>query len=530
MKVLYTDARIVPMSGENDRFTCMGVEDGKISYLGNEVPAGAYDCVIPLGGRFVYPTLTDSHMHLLYSIVLSACSFNICHMTEKGVMPDSLIGIEQEIRAYVKTHPGNGLIMVNQYIASAIKEGRLPSAAELDEWTGGRETVVFNIDFHSCSLSTSLAEKLGLKTENGVLSGEAFDMHQGEITNYASNGVGIRLLAKGLGEFTNTCLDFGITRVCALDGDGDCAPGKDSLLSLLVFLSRRMDLDVRLFPEYMNFGVLDKLGAKMRNLRIGGCGKWELDGSVGSHSAAFYHPFVDTGTVGKLYHDDAKIRGLVREGLEKGIQLSTHAIGTVAIDQIVDAYRASASLIPENGPMPRIDHYEFPSREAVEFVKGHRIAVTLQPGYAYLDKRCIHSYERHMDPADIERIVPLKELADAGVLMLGSSDSPVQGVDPYEQMRGMTDYYDPAQSLSAYEAFSTYTVNAAKALGENDGQLCVGAPANFFVSRSDLLHASPEELCAARADEVYLRGKKLKKKKGTVGELLALMLRRPKKI
>jgi len=515
------------MTGESDRFTCMGVEDGKIIYLGNNAPADAYDRVVSLNGRFVYPTMTDSHLHLLYSIVLSACSFNICRMTEKGVVPDRLEDIAAEIRAYVASHPGNGLIMVNQYIASAIAEGRLPSAKELDAWTGGREIVVFNIDFHSCSMSTSLAGRLHLETENGVLAGESFDMHQGEITNYASSKVNLRVLAKGLAEFSNTCLDFGITRVCALDGDG--VP-KDPLLSLLVFLAGRMDLDVRLFPQYLDFDILKKVGSKMGRPRLGGCGKWELDGSVGSHSAAFYHPYRDNGKTGTLYHKSEEIEDCIRQGLENGVQMSAHAIGTAAIDQIVDAYRQCERLIPSVGPMPRIDHFEFPSQEAVEFVKKHRIAVTLQPGYAYLDRRCIHSYDRFMDPADIERIVPLKDLADAGVTMLGSSDSPVQGVHPYEQMRGMMDYYVPEQSLSAYEAFSTYTVNAGKALGEADGQLRVGAPANFFVSRADILHASPNEICKTRADEVYLRGKKQKKKKGTVGELLALLTRRPAKI
>jgi len=527
MKILYTNARIVPMTGEKDTFSCMGVENGKITYLGGKAPAESYDRTVDLEERFVYPTLTDSHLHLLYSIVLSACSFNICRMTPEGVVPGCMEGVEKEIRAYAQTHPGTGLIMVNQFIASAVKEGRLPNAGELDVWTGGREIVVFNIDFHSCSVSTALSGKLGLKTENGILSGEAFDMHQGEITGYASSQVDIRVLAKGLAEFTNTCLSFGITRVCALDGDGG---RKDPLFGLLVFLARRMDLDVRLFPQYLDLDVLKKTGPKMRSLRIGGCGKWELDGSVGSHSAAFYHPYKDTGASGTLYHSGEEVEELIRQGLENGVQTSAHAIGTAAIDQIVEAYLKSEALLPKAGPMARIDHFEFPSEKALSFVKEHRIAVTLQPGYAYLDKRLIHSYDRFMDPADIERIVPLKELADAGVKILGSSDSPVQSVHPYEQMRGMMDYYDPARSLSAYEAFATYTVNAGEALGEEDGCLAVGAPANFFVSRQDILQASADTICDVRAEEVYLGGKRLKRKKGTVGELLAMLLRFPKKI
>jgi len=528
MKTLFADAVIVPMTDRDTRYRYMGIEGDRIIYLGNALPEVKYDRTIPCPGKFIYPTLCDSHLHLLYSIVLAASSFSVCRITENGAEPDCLEKVAGLFRSYAEANP-KGLIMANQYIPSVIREERLPVAEELDSWTGGREVVVFTIDGHSCSLSTALSEKLGLRTDDGILRGAAYDMNQGKITSYAASKVNLRVLAKGLANFTNTCRSFGIGKVCALDGD-DNGSGKDILLSLLVFLARRMDIKVRLYPEYMDYGILKKLGKKMKAKRIGGCAKWELDGSVGSRSAAFPHDFADGSPKGELYYKDEVIEEKIREGLSAGLQTTCHAIGTRAIDQIVNALGKAEKLIPSKGAMPRIDHFEFPSESALRFVTEHRVAVTIQPGYAWLDRRCIHSYEKNLDPRDLGRIVPLRSLAEGGAVLLGSSDSPVQSVDPYEQMRGMMDYYDREQSLSAYEAFRTYTAHASSALDEAEGTLTPGGPADFFVTDTDILNSDPASVTAVRAGEVYIDGKRLPEKTGTVMEFLKLIFRSPKRI
>lgn len=37
-------------------------------------------------------------------------------------------------------------------------------------------------------------------------------------------------------------------------------------------------------------------------------------------------------------------------------------------------------------PMPRIDHFEFPSSSAVEKIKHLSVALTVQPGFSWWDK------------------------------------------------------------------------------------------------------------------------------------------------
>lgn len=528
-KILYKNAVFVSMTGNDVRYGYMGTQGDRISYLGNVLPQDKYDSEVDLNGVYVFPTLCDSHVHLLYSIVLAASAFNICNIEDGKIKPDSLYGVEKAVREYAKCHPRQKLIVANQYVPSAINEGRLPTKNELDSWTDSREVIVFSIDGHSCAMSSAALKKIGIDSKDGILYGSEYDHSQSRVTGYVASGVGLSTIARGVANFTNQCLDYGIAKVCALDGEEN-EKGTDLLLTLTVLLARRMNIEVRLFPQYVNFDILKKLAKKMISPRIGGCSKWELDGSVGSHSAAFYNPFKDTGTISQTYYDDETVERKLREALEKGYTFTCHAIGTKAIDQITNAYEKFSKLIPKSGPRCRIDHFEFPSEKAVDFIKKNPVAVTMQPGYSYIDKRYIHSYEKNLGNTELSAMAPLKNMVYDNVLVLGSSDSPVQSVNPYQQMAGMMDYYDDSQSIGAFEALKTFTINAGIALDEKDGALIEGYKANFFTCKSEIVKMSSREIVNVQADSVYINGKAVKRKRGTVPEILLTFLKKPKRI
>ncbi|BDF48294.1 amidohydrolase [Eisenbergiella sp.] len=545
MKTLYYGGTIHTMekrteqeNGEQETFTALGTEGGRIVFVGsgNRETLPGYDRYICLEGMHVYPALTDSHVHLLYTMILAASSFTLCEVTAGGIAPDCMAGVEGKIRDYCRSHPGQKIIVANQYILSAMKEKRLPDRHELDEWTGGKSMIIYNIDGHSSVISTALMKKLGLPCEghDGRFSGEEHEFMQGKVTNLIAANVTPAVLARGIANFSNLCARYGISRVCAMDGNEDVKT--DLLTRLLAFLASRMEIDVRLFPQYMDLERTRPYRRLQRHPRAGGCGSWELDGSVGSHSAAFYPPFRDTGEKGHCYYENDLILSKVREAAQKGIQLSCHAIGEAAIDQILDCYetvqKEKGRIAEKESPLSRIDHFEFPSRQAVEKIKKLPLALTVQPGFSWLDKRYLKSYEQFLPEEKAEQQIPLKELLEAGVCLCGSSDSPVQSMNPFEQMLGMVEFYLPQQSLTNYQALCTYTREPARMLGEegDSGMLTVGKKADFFVLKQNFFKAGPEEFGELHAEYMVKDGRKYEPMKGTVRELLKLLLRRKKKI
>ena len=534
MKTLYTNGQIHTLRRRDEVFACMGVENGRITWLADSEPgdAAGWDRVDLQKGH-VFPALTDSHLHLLYSIVLAASSFTLCQVRDGRLEPDTLAGVEQSVRAWCRANPRQKLLVANGYVTSAIAEKRLPTRQELDDWTGGRRAVIYNIDGHSSAMSTALMRALKIPEEghDGIFAGEAHEFIQGRVTGLIASSVTPGVLARGIGRFTDQCARYGIGRVCALDGNEDL--DNDWLTAALAFLARRMEIDVRLFPQFTSPEKAARFFRAQSTPRMGGCGAWELDGSVGSHSAAFDLPYKDRDDTGHCYRSEAFVRSRLAWALENGVQFSCHAIGSMASRQIVDLYTEQLPAASDpNAPLNRIDHCEFPGPEEVERLKTLPLAVTVQPGFSWLDKRYLKSYEHFLRPEAIRRQIPLRELAEAGVCLCGSSDSPVQSIDPYAQMLGMVEYYLPEKSLTPWQALCSYTVNPARMLGEAaaTGTLEPGKEASFFVCDQDLTVARPEELANTQARYTVVRGTRLRPHAGTVGELLRLLLRRPRKI
>jgi len=109
MRKLYYNGHIHPMTDEAAEFSAIGVCGDRIDYIGNDIPSN-YEKLIDLKGRHVYPALCDSHLHLLYSIVLSAGSFQVCEISPAGVEPKNLAGVSEKLGRYCAENPTQKII------------------------------------------------------------------------------------------------------------------------------------------------------------------------------------------------------------------------------------------------------------------------------------------------------------------------------------------------------------------------------------------------------------------------------------
>lgn len=512
---------------ESDVFSYLAVRRGRIVGTYKTCPCGKFDEVVDLKGQHVYPCLIDGHVHVMFSAVVMATGFNVCEINADGVSPNTFGGIEARIRDYCAKQGSHDIVVMNNFVMSAMDEKRLPTATELDDWSSGRACVVYNIDGHSMALSTAMMQFVGILSENGIFTGEENEKNQGHVIDAISSKINAKILAKGVAQFQNRCAEYGISVVAALEGNADSP--KDLVTSLLVTLARRFSIGVRLFPQYTDLKRAQKFRKYMSKPRIGGCGQWEMDGSVGSHSAAFSVPFKDTGEKAPCYFDQDQVDGFVSEAFKAGYQVGSHAIGDLAIERLMKAY--DKSYDPSSKVLHIIEHCEFPNQETFEQLKRGRYALMMQPGYAWIDKRFLHSYEQTL-PQTVLDEMKMKSFYDAGICLCGSSDSPVQDLDPYLQMQGMTQFYNPKESLTPYEALRCYTANAAKALMEEDerGTLEVGKVADFFTLSEDFFKAPADSISKIRPNQTYIGGKLWKRKKGDLWALVGMMLKRAKKI
>lgn len=117
--------------------------------------------------------------------------------------------------------------------------------------------------------------------------------------------------------------------------------------------------------------------------------KWELDGAIGSQSAAFDRPY-ENGIQAPTYFTDEFIDSKISDLVSRGFAVSAHAIGETAIRQLTSAFekadcqleRTSDDAMP-NCMRYRIDHCEFPAPDTLERIYELKPSVTIQPGYSW---------------------------------------------------------------------------------------------------------------------------------------------------
>ena len=248
------------------------------------------------------------------------------------------------------------------------------------------------------------------------------------------------------------------------------------------------------------------------------------DGSVSGRTAWFYEPFLpnarDLGAenCGMPTCTDEDMDNALAFCRQRGCQLSLHAMGTRAIDRVVD--RALAAGLWDAGPVPpvRIEHVTAPSPHAVEVMAAHGLVAATQPIFPYAE---IGTYVANLGEKRTRACYPLRTMVDAGVPVCISTDAPATSwavpSDPFPNIKSTVTRrayngfdFNAAEALSVEEVLARYTREPARALGfEGLGMLKTGYKASFAVLDRDILGVPAEEIDQVKVAATYIRGEKV---------------------
>ncbi len=238
-------------------------------------------------------------------------------------------------------------------------------------------------------------------------------------------------------------------------------------------------------------------------LKIGGL-KGFMDGSLGSHTAAFLEPFTDApDDSGFLINSLADMRSWIGDADAAGLQVMVHAIGDRAIRDLLDIY---VEVADENGPRDRrfrIEHAQHIHPDDIARFAAQDVIASMQPYHAIDDGRWA---DRVIGPERALTTYAFRSLHDAGARLAFGSDwfvapaKPLEGIYAAVTRRTLDgahpDGWVPSQKISVEEALHAYTTGAAYASFEEDqkGQLAPGMLADFVVLDRDLFTIEPEEI------------------------------------
>lgn len=518
--LLLTNGEIYSMEKPDEKFIAMGIKDGYIRELFAEPPPDPSEIAkktYDVQGKTVLPGLIDSHTHLIYTAIMSQVAFPVSEMVEGRIQPDSIEGVGDKVKKIAQDIPKKNLLIFKDYITSSIKEGRLPYKEEIDNWLPDRTVAFFTIGLHSASFSTKALLESGIDptNHNGIMDESDEEYTPDKLTQMVENHLSLPMILNGLQQTVNDAIKYGIVGIHCLEGDGS-DPNKEQTITFLKNYGSKLPLKLRLYTQIKDAAQLTPIVPSLRTPRIGGCGILCIDGAVSAETAAFYQPYNDAPeNYGELLYPYEELVSDIRKSHEKGYQYTVHAIGTRAIDHTLNAMEEVLQEADDttNKHRFRIDHFEFPSKEAIQRAIDNKLILVCQPGFNWIDHNYpgMQLYEAYLPPEVWALQIPLRTIVEKGGIICGSSDSPVQSIDPFLQIQGMVNFPIENESLSVYEAFRTYTYNGAYATFEEDtrGTIEVGKQADFIVLDKNPFKIPRNEIKNLQVLETYIDGEKM---------------------
>ncbi len=239
--------------------------------------------------------------------------------------------------------------------------------------------------------------------------------------------------------------------------------------------------------------------------------KFFADGGLSGATAAISEPYKITGDQGVLRFETEELIELMWEAHDAGYRIGTHAIGDVALDQVISVYELLNARKP--GLRHRIEHLGLPNIEHLRRLKAiNAIAV---PQTVFLPALGT-AFRRYLPDDYFERCYPVRAMLDEGLTVALSSDAPVVPDDnPLLGMKAAMDRLDghgdpiaPAQRINAFEALHAYTIGGAIASGDQDnrGSITPGKWADLVILSGDPLDTPPEALLDIHVDQTYVGG------------------------
>ncbi|MCU1572288.1 MAG: amidohydrolase [Micrococcaceae bacterium] len=467
--------------------TAMLVDGDTVAWVGSEHAAAALADermhLVDLQGALVAPGFVDSHIH----VTETGLALETLDLTATTSLQRLLDAVSQAAAA------APGLILGHGWDETLWPEERIPTAAELDRASGGREVYLSRIDVHSALVSGTMAARRNLQDLDGWLG-------NGLVVRTAHTAA--RAASRQLDDSRRAAVQQRALQAAAAAGyvalAEMAAPHVGPVEDLAMLTAPGNNKQPEVLPYWGQAissadegrELLAELGVPVRGL----AGDLNIDGSLGSRTALLRQPYADApAETGTRYLDVDAVADHLAACSELGLQGGFHLIGDAAMDIAVQGLEKAAARVgiaKVRSAGHRFEHAEMADPAAIAALAAHSVTVSVQPMFDALWGVAGGLYEKRLGAARGGVLNPIASYFSAGVPICFGSDSPVTELNPWSSVRACLQHHQPAQRISARAAFLGHTRAGWRAAGERDplmGQLVPGAPASFAVWQADEL-------------------------------------------
>ena len=493
----------------------IAVKGNRIIYVGGRSGVDRYigldTIVIDVGEKGVTPGLIDTHAHMA---VWGLYRTRYIDLSYPGV--DSIKKLIEVVREAAEKRKEGEWILGRGWNQAYYPEGRMPNRWDLDEATTKHPVVLWHTSGHMVVANSLALEIAGIKRgvespPGGVIERDS----EGEPTGILAEKPSIELVVKEIPRPTkrewieairHTMREWvseGITAVKdptsheytrdILEAYRDIRKSGEQLVRIVALYWAQSLKELRDGESYIS-------STEDPWLRVPGI-KIILDGAISTRTAWIsgkYRGYPETSGLPILSLEE--FREMVLEAMSKGYMISIHAIGDMAIEEVVGAYEEAYRRGWKRSILTII-HFMLPRDDHIERLRSLSGYAEVQSGFIYF---LAEAYRKNLYIDIYNKILPIKKMIDSGLTVCNGSDAPVIPYPPrygiYSavtrlDMMGME--LNRGEAISIEQAFSTYTYEASKCLGMEDiiGSIEVGKLADIVIwDRDPLKVKDPREL------------------------------------
>ncbi|GCE01660.1 amidohydrolase [Embleya hyalina] len=515
----------------------LAVRDGRIAWVGADADAAAWigpeTTVLDGAGRRVLPGFIDAHNHVRLG------SDDACVQLAGA---RTLADIHERIGAWLAANPDAEWVEAEAFDYSAIPDGRMPRASDLDPITGDVPAFVLSYDVHTAWLNSAAIERLGITRDSDVLPFGRVDKdpETGEPTGFVKD-----FAVRGLSRDGHRALrDLGVPWASADRQYGRLAKSLDdairfgittvvepqnSLDDLALYTRARHEGRLRsrivaaLFhPRGTTDADLDEFAAAAREfaddrLRVGPL-KLYIDDVVEPRTAALLEPYRGCARHrGETFYPAEEFADLLARLDGRGFQCFVHATGDRGIRTVLDAVEHARAVNGERDARHQVVHVECLDPADVSRFAELGVVACMQPRHCAPEIAGPgRDWAENVGEERWHKAWPMRSLRAAGAVLALSSDWNVAEMDPmvgvYTALTRAPlaggPAWIPEETLDVEATIHGYTMGSAYAnfLEHERGSLTVGKLADFVVLSRDIMRVAAAEIPGTVCEVVAVGG------------------------
>ena len=516
--IVFVNGNVYTVNEKQPRAEAIAVKGDRIVFVGSNANAkrfqGGGTRVIDLHGETVVPGMTDAHYHFI-GVGQREMNLNLEGITN---LEDFLAKVKERVD---RTKPEEW-VTGRGWIETFWKPPVFPTRWDLDKISPNNPVFLTRADGHG-AVANSAALKIGGVTK------ESKDPFGGQILRDKQTGEPVGMLLDNAQGFVSRhipaptqaeiqqaiilankrSIELGLTQI--QDPGGSYRD-----VDLYKKLYGEGKLKLRIYKAVYGPGpeakrllsegpIIEAFGNRF-NLRTI---KVVSDGALGSRGAALLAPYSDTpDSSGFLRVKEEDLLPMLKEALQKGIQVETHAIGDYANRFILDEYEKALNAVPKSErkiaePRWRDEHSQIVNPIDIPRFAKLGIIPSMQASHAIGD---LHFAPSRLGMKRLEGAYAWQSFIKSGVIVPGGSDAPVERGEPMiefyaavarKDIRGFSgEGWHPEEKVTREQALKMLTIWPAHAAFEENvrGSIEVGKLADLTILSADIMKIPEMEI------------------------------------